>query len=315
MANNRICNLLNIKYPIFQGGMAWVADADLAAAVSEAGGLGIIGSGSMEKEHLEAAIDRLRQLTDRPFGVNVMLMNPAVDDLAELVIEKQIPVVTTGAGSPAKYMEAWLAAGIKVIPVVASATQAERMERIGATAVVAEGGEAGGHVGEVNSMVLTPSVVDRVKVPVLAAGGIADGRGLAAALMLGAEGVQVGTRFICATESPAHANYKAAVVKAKEVDSVVTGRAGGHPVRSLKSPLQRKLLAMEKEGASTAAADALAVGSLRIAMQTGDKSTGSFMAGQAAGLVRKEAPCAEIIQAMVKEARELLAGSIKEDLL
>lgn len=312
---NRICSLLNIEYPVIQGGMAWVADAELAAAVTSAGGLGIIGSGSMDVPALGAAIERCRRLTDGVFGVNIMMMNPVVDDLARLVIDMGVKVVTTGAGSPARLMPAWLEAGITVIPVVASAAQAKRMEQIGASAVVAEGCEAGGHIGEVTSLVLTPSVADAVSIPVVAAGGIADGRGVAAAFMLGAEGVQIGTRFICSNESTAHEQYKAMILKAKEVDSVVTGRSGGHPVRSLKSPLQRRILKMEREGLSDAELEALAIGSLRRAKVDGDRNGGSFMAGQSAGLVRHTAGCRDIILELMTEAAAVMAAQTERGLI
>lgn len=304
---NRICKLLNIDYPILQGGMAWVADGYLAAAVSEAGGLGIIGSGSMDVATLKEAIKIAREHTNKPFGVNIMLMNPVVDELAKLVIEENIEVVTTGAGSPAKFMDDWLAANIKVIPVVASASQAKRMEKIGAIAVVAEGQEAGGHIGEVTSMVLTPSVCDQVHIPVICGGGIADGRTVAAAFCLGAEGVQVGTRFICSTESTAHINYKQMIIHSKEVDTVVTNRNTGHPVRSLKSPLQKKLLQMEKQQIDPIEAEELAIGSLRRAKVLGDKKTGSFMAGQSASLVHQILPCKDIIVELMDHAKKQIS--------
>ncbi len=295
---NRVCEQLGIQFPVIQGGMAWVADGVLAAAVSNAGGLGIIGSGAMTADLLLQQIAICRTLTNRPFGVNIMMMNPVVDELAQLVIDLKVPVITTGAGSPAKYMDAWKMANLTVMPVVASATQAKRMARIGADAIIAEGCEAGGHIGEVTTMVLTPSVVDAVDIPVIAAGGIADARGVQAAFALGAEGVQVGTRFIASTEATCHSNYKEQVVKAKDVDTVVTARSTGHPVRSLKSPLQRRLFDLEKSGASPEEMEKMALGSLRRAKVDGDIQNGSFMAGQSAALVKTILSCSDIIQTL-----------------
>ncbi len=295
---NRVCEQLGIQFPVIQGGMAWVADGVLAAAVSNAGGLGIIGSGAMTADLLLQQIAICRTLTNRPFGVNIMMMNPVVDELAQLVIDLKVPVITTGAGSPAKYMDAWKMANLTVMPVVASATQAKRMARIGADAIIAEGCEAGGHIGEVTTMVLTPSVVDAVDIPVIAAGGIADARGVQAAFALGAEGVQVGTRFIASTEATCHSNYKEQVVKAKDVDTVVTARSTGHPVRSLKSPLQRRLFDLEKSGASPEEMEKMALGSLRRAKVDGDIQNGSFMAGQSAALVKTVLSCSDIIQTL-----------------
>ncbi|MGI6545805.1 MAG: nitronate monooxygenase [Fastidiosipilaceae bacterium] len=312
--NNRICDLLDLQYPLIQGGMAWVADAPLAAAVSNAGGLGVIGSGSMTVDLLVEQIREVRSLTDKPFGVNLMMLNPCVNELAQLMIEKQVPVVTTGAGSAGKFISLWKEAGIVVIPVVASVTQAKRQEQLGADAVVAEGNEAGGHIGEQTTMVLTPQVVDAVDIPVLCAGGIADGRAVAAAYMLGAEGVQVGTRFIASTECTAHDNYKQMLIRARDVDSVVTGRSGGHPVRSLRSKLQRKLLAMEKDGAGAQEMEELSLGSLRKAKIDGDLNEGSFMAGQVAGLVKEVLPCADIIQELFSEAEQVIRTKMKEGL-
>ncbi|HOO61290.1 MAG TPA: nitronate monooxygenase, partial [Bacillota bacterium] len=294
MFDGRVAKLLGTKYPIIQGGMAWVADANLAAAVSNAGGLGLIGSGAMDRNLLKEQIDICKKLTDKPFGVNIMLMNPHADDLAQLLIEEKVAVVTTGAGSPGKYVEAWKAAGIVVIPVVASTGLAKRMESLGVDAVVAEGCEAGGHIGELTTMVLVPQVADSVSIPVLAAGGIADGRGLAAAKMLGANGAQIGTRFLVARECTIHQNYKDVVLKSRDIDSRVTGRSGGHPVRSVKTPLVAEMLKMEKEGATFEEMEAMTVGSLRKAVKDGNVKEGSFMAGQIAGMINKEQAAAEI---------------------
>ncbi|HPE38221.1 MAG TPA: enoyl-[acyl-carrier-protein] reductase FabK [Bacillota bacterium] len=301
MFDGRVAKLLGTKYPIIQGGMAWVADANLAAAVSNAGGLGLIGSGAMDRNLLKEQIDICKKLTDKPFGVNIMLMNPHADDLAQLLIEEKVAVVTTGAGSPGKYVEAWKAAGIVVIPVVASTGLAKRMESLGVDAVVAEGCEAGGHIGELTTMVLVPQVADSVSIPVLAAGGIADGRGLAAAKMLGANGAQIGTRFLVARECTIHQNYKDVVLKSRDIDSRVTGRSGGHPVRSVKTPLVAEMLKMEKEGATFEEMEAMTVGSLRKAVKDGNVKEGSFMAGQIAGMINKEQTAAEILQELSDE--------------
>lgn len=301
MFDGRVAKLLGTKYPIIQGGMAWVADANLAAAVSNAGGLGLIGSGAMDRNLLKEQIDICKKLTDKPFGVNIMLMNPHADDLAQLLIEEKVAVVTTGAGSPGKYVEAWKAAGIVVIPVVASTGLAKRMESLGVDAVIAEGCEAGGHIGELTTMVLVPQVADSVSIPVLAAGGIADGRGLAAAKMLGANGAQIGTRFLVARECTIHQNYKDVVLKSRDIDSRVTGRSGGHPVRSVKTPLVAEMLKMEKEGATFEEMEAMTVGSLRKAVKDGNVKEGSFMAGQIAGMINKEQTAAEILQELSDE--------------
>jgi enoyl-[acyl-carrier protein] reductase II len=310
MSRTSICELLGIEYPLLQGGMAWAADACLAAAVSNGGGLGLIAAGSMPPELLRQEIRRARQLTDRPFGVNIMLMSPHVHGLAEVVREERVPVVTTGAGSPGKYIEYWKAAGIKVIPVLASVAQARRMENLGADAVVTEGMEAGGHIGELTTFVLVPQVVDAVSIPVIAAGGIADGRGVAAALMLGAAGVQLGTRFLVSHECTVHENYKRMVIKARDIDTTVTGRSGGHPVRTLKNKLARRLLEMEKEGATFEQFETISVGSLRKAVQEGNIDEGSFMAGQSAGLVTRAQPAAEIIRELFTEAADLLGDRL-----
>lgn len=306
MNNNRICKLLGIDYPIMQGGMAWVANATLAAAVSNAGGLGLIAAGAMPPDVLRAEIRKAVQLTGRPFGVNIMLMNPQADEMAQVVIEEGVAVVTTGAGSPGKYIAQWKAAGIKVIPVIASVAYAKRMENLGADAIVAEGTEAGGHIGESTTMVLIPQVVDAVSIPVIAAGGIADGRGIAAALMLGASGVQVGTRFLVSEECTIHDHYKQMVMKARDIDTQVTGRSGGHPVRVLKNKLSRSLIEMEKKGATFDEMEAITVGSLRKAVLEGNMEEGSFMAGQSAGLVNCIQPAAQIIREMFAEADVLL---------
>ena len=309
MVKTKICELLDIEYPIFQGGMAWIADADLAAAVSNAGGLGIISAMNANAEWLKSQIDKARSLTDKPFGVNIMLMSPCADDIAQLVIDEEIPIITTGAGTPEKYMDAWKAAGIKVIPVVASVALARRMERCGADAVVAEGCESGGHVGETTSMALVPQVVDAVEIPVIGAGGVGDGRGIAAMFMLGAEAVQMGTRFVVSKESQVHPNYKERIIKAKDIDSVVTGRATGHPVRTLRNQVTREYLKKEQEGASFEELEMMTVGGLRRAVQEGDVKKGSVMSGQIAGMIKKEQTCKEMIQELMSEADALLGGS------
>lgn len=305
-----LCELLGIDYPVVQGGMAWVANACLAAAVSNAGGLGLVAAGSMNAELLRREIKLTREQTDRPFGVNIMLMNPEVDALAEVVREEKVPVVTTGAGSPGKYIQAWKDTGMKVIPVVASVAYAKRMEKLGADAVVAEGTEAGGHIGDLTTMVLVPQIVDAVGIPVIAAGGIADGRGVAAALMLGARGVQVGTRFLACNECCIHENYKQLVVKARDIDTLVTGRSGGHPVRTLKNRFARRLIEMEKQGATFEELELIMVGSLRRAVQEGNLDEGSFMAGQSAGLVTKCQSASEIVCSLFTEAQALLGDRL-----
>jgi enoyl-[acyl-carrier protein] reductase II len=302
----RITELLGIQYPVIQGGMAWVAEGRLAAAVSNAGGLGLIGAANAPVEVVRDYIHTAKELTDKPFGVNIMLMSPYADDIAKLVIEEEIPVVTTGAGTPEKYMKDWKAAGIKVIPVVASVAYARRMERCGADAVVAEGTESGGHIGSTTTMVLVPQVVDAVSIPVIAAGGIADGRGFAAAVMLGAEGVQMGTRFVVSDESIVHDAYKDRILKAKDIDSVVTGRTTGHPVRSLRNQVTRKYLKMEQEGASFEELESMTIGGLRKAVVEGDFANGSVMAGQIAGMVSKRQSCKEMVEEIMAEAKELL---------
>ena len=302
----KITELLGIQYPIIQGGMAWVADYHLAAAVSDAGGLGLIGAASMPGEVLRAQIQEAKKLTDKPIGVNVMLLSPYVDEVAQIVVDEGIKVVTTGAGNPSKYMKLWKEAGIKVIPVVASVALAKLMERAGADAVVAEGTESGGHIGAATTMTLVPQVVDAVSIPVIAAGGIGDGRGIAAAMMLGAEGVQMGTRFCVAKECIAHDNYKQKILKAKDIDSEVTGRSHGHPIRSLRNPMTKEYLRLEKEGASFEELEHLTLGSLRNAVVDGDVKMGTVMAGQIAGMIKEEQTCAEMIQEMMDQAKGLL---------
>lgn len=309
MIRTPICEMLGIRYPIFQGGMAHVSDGRLAAAVSEAGGLGIISAMSRDGAYLTEQIQLARSLTDKPFGVNIMLMSPFIDEVAETVAREKVAVVTTGAGNPSKYMETWLAAGIKVIPVVAASAMAKMMERTGACAVIAEGGESGGHIGEVTTMALVPQVVDAVSIPVLAAGGIADGRGIAAAFMLGAVGVQVGTRFLVAKECGIHQNYKDMVLKASDISTIVTGRKLGHPVRSLKNPLTRKYAKAEYTDLPEEDLEKMTVGALRRAAVEGDEKEGCFLAGQIAGLVKKEQTAAEIIGEMFTEAERILGGA------
>ena len=302
----RVTELLGTKYPIIQGGMAWVAEYHLAAAVSNAGGLGIIGAGSAPGEVVREQIKKAKELTDKPFGVNVMLMNPNADEVAQVIVEEGIKVVTTGAGNPAKYMQMWKDAGIKVIPVVASVALAKLMERAGADAVVAEGMEAGGHIGSATTMTMVPQIVDAVDIPVIAAGGIGDGRGFAAAMMLGAEGVQMGTRFCVATEAITHANYKDKIIKAKDIDSEVTGMSHGHPVRVIRNKMTREYIKLEKEGASFEELEYLTLGTLRKAVMDGDVTNGTVMAGQIAGLISKEQTCQEMIEEIMSEAKALL---------
>lgn len=302
----KITKLLGIKYPIIQGGMAWVAEYHLAAAVSNAGGLGIIGAASAPAEVVREQIRKTKELTDKPFGVNVMLMNPNAEEVAKVVIEEGVKVVTTGAGNPGKFMEAWKVAGVKVIPVVASVAMAKMMEKAGADAVVAEGTESGGHIGSATTMTLVPQVVDAVNIPVIAAGGIADGRGFAAAMMLGAEAVQMGTRFVVAKESIVHANYKEKVIKAKDIDSVITGTSTGHPVRQIRNQMTKEYLKLEKEGASLEELEYLTLGALRKAVIDGDVVNGTLMAGQIAGLISKEMTCQEMIEEIMAQAKVLL---------
>jgi len=302
----RLTELLGIEHPIIQGGMAWTATAELVAAVSNAGGIGIIGAGQMPTEVLRGEIRRAKELTDKPFGVNLMLLTPHIDELVAMVIEEGVDAVTTGAGNPAKYMEALKAAGIKVLTVVPSVALAKRMESIGADAVIGEGMEAGGHIGDLTTLVLIPQLVDAVTIPVIAAGGIADGRGVAAAFALGAEGVQVGTRFMCAEECTIHPDIKAQVIKAKDRDTVVTGRSTGHPVRVLKNKLSRQIMELDRAN-KPEEIEALGAGKLALAMRSGDTEMGSLMAGQAAALVCEIQPAAEIVTQMLAEAHAVMA--------
>ena len=306
-----VTELLGIEYPIIQGGMAWVAEYHLAAGVSNAGGLGLIGAASAPAEWVREQIREAKKLTDKPFGVNIMLISPYAEDVAKVVAEEGVKVVTTGAGSPEKYMKMWKEAGIKVIPVVASVALARRMERCGADALVAEGCEAGGHIGESTTMVLVPQIVDAVSIPVIAAGGIADGRGIAAAFMLGAKGVQMGTHFVVTDESQVHENYKERIIKAKDIDSRVTGRTTGHPVRALRNDMTKKYIELENAGAGFEELEKLTLGGLRKAVVEGDVKNGSVMAGQIAGMVKKEQPAAEIVQEIAAEAEALLKGAAK----
>lgn len=302
----KVTELLQIEYPIIQGGMAWVAEHHLAAAVSVAGGFGLIGAASAPPEIVREEIRKAKELTNKPFGVNIMLLNPNADEVAKIVVEEGIQAVTTGAGNPEKYMPMWKEAGVKVIPVVASVAMAKRMERYGADAVVAEGMEAGGHIGNQTTMALIPQIVDAVNIPVIAAGGIGDGRGVAASFMLGAEGVQMGTRFVVADESIVHDNYKDRIVKAKDIDSVVTGQSTGHPVRCLRNQMTKEYIKKEQEGVPFEELERMTLGSLRKAVMDGDILNGTVMAGQIAGLVSKRQSCKEILQEIMTEAEKLL---------
>lgn len=309
MIKTPICDLLGINYPIFQGGMAWIADGKLAAAVSEGGGLGIIAAGNASADYVRAQIHIVRELTQKPFGVNVMLMSPSVNEVAAMLAEEQVPVITTGAGNPGKHMKLWLAAGCKVIPVVASVAMAKLMTRLGAAALIAEGGESGGHVGDLTTMVLVPQVCDATTLPVLAAGGIADGRGIAAAFMLGACGVQVGTRFLVAKECSVHPTYKEKILKASDIATITTGKRLGHPVRSLKTPFSRDYAKAEFSPISDEDLAGRATGALRLAAKEGDVEHGCFLAGQVAGMIHREQPAAEIIQEMFAQAEPILKGA------
>ena len=308
MRKTAICDLLGIEYPVIQGGMAWVAEHNLAAAVSNAGGLGIIAAANAPYEYVRDEIRKTKELTDRPFGVNIMLLSPHAEDVARVVVEEKVPVVTTGAGNPGTYMKQWKEAGIKVIPVVASVAMAKRMQRCGADALVAEGTEAGGHIGENTTMVLVPQVVDAVEIPVIAAGGIADGRGIAAAFMLGAEGVQIGTRFVVTEEAQVHENYKECILKARDIDSRVTGRSTGHPVRALRNKMTKENLEKEQAGATFEELEHLTLGGLRRAVVDGDVQSGSVMAGQIAGMIKEKLTCQEVIQKLVSQTDELIGG-------
>lgn len=302
MIRTSICGLLGIKYPILQGGMAWVGTAELAAAVSNAGGLGIIGAGNAPGDYVRSEIRKVKELTGKPFGVNIMLLSPFIDEVIDIVCEERVPIITTGAGNPGKYIARFKRIGTKVIPVVSAVALAKKMEKEGADAVIAEGTEAGGHVGELTTMALVPQVIDAVNIPVIAAGGIADGRGLVSALALGAQGVQMGTVFVCASECTVHENYKLAIMKSGDRGTVVTGRATGHPVRILKNKLAREFDKLEKANAEPEEYEKLGVGRLRAAVVDGDVDYGSVMAGQISGLVKESKPAKDIIEDMVNEA-------------
>ena len=306
MIRSRICDMLGIQYPVFQGGMAWVADASLAAAVSNAGGLGLISSINAGTDAVRADIRKCKELTDKPFGVNIMLQAPNAGEIAQMVVEEGVKIVTTGAGSPAQYMPMWKEAGIKVIPVIASVALALKMQAAGADAVVAEGAESGGHVGELHTMPLVPQVVDAVDIPVIAAGGICDGRGAAAAFMLGADAIQVGTRFLSAAECNVHPEYKEKILKATDISTIVTGKTLGHPVRSLKTPFSKTFARMESDpSVSSEEVMAFGSGSLRRAVQEGDPN-GSYMAGECAGMVRRIEPAKDIVEDLMSGAEKVL---------
>ena len=306
MFKTRITDILNIKHPILQGGMAWVATHELAAAVSEAGGLGIIGAGNAPPEVIKEEIRKLRELTDKPFGVNIMLISPFAEAIVGIVCDEKVPVVTTGAGSPGKYIEKLKEHNVKIIPVVPTVSLARRLEREGVDALIVEGTEAGGHIGELTTMALVPQIVDAVNIPVIAAGGIGDGRGFLAALSLGAEGVQMGTRFVCSEESKVHLNYKEAIIKSKDRDALVTGRSTGYPVRALKNKFTKEFLDLEKSGKPFEELEKLGSGRLQLATIKGDKDKGSFMAGQISGMINDIKPCKEIIEDIVFSAEKKL---------
>ncbi len=306
MIKSEICEMLGIKYPVFQGGMAWIADGKLAAAVSEGGGLGIIAAGNAPGDYVRKQIRIAKSLTDKPIGVNIMLLSPFADEVAQIVIEERAEVVTTGAGNPSKYMASWKEAGILVIPVVASVALAKLMTRLGASALIAEGGESGGHVGELTTMVLVPQICDATKLPVIAAGGIADGRGVAAAFMLGARGVQMGTRFLSAEECSIHPTYKEKIIKASDLCTMVTGKRLGHPVRSLRTQFAREYAKAEYGGMPDKDLEELGTGALRLAVQEGDMKKGCFLSGQIAAMVKQEQPAAEIIKEVMEEAEPVL---------
>ena len=312
MLKTKITEMLGIRHPLFQGGMAWVADAKLAAAVSNAGGLGLIGAAAAPGDVVQAMIREAKSLTDKPFGVTVMLLSPFADDVARICAEEKVAVVTTGAGNPGKYMDMWKGVDIKVIPVVASAALAKRMERAGADAVIAEGCESGGHIGELTTMALVPQVADAVSVPVIAAGGIADGRGVAAAFALGAQAVQCGTVFVCAEESPACDVYRRQIIDAKDTDTIVTGREGGAPIRSIKTKFTRRLLKMENQNVDRVEFEKAAAGSLRKAVQDGNLDEGTFMAGQISGLVKAVEPAQAIVDRLMREGEELMKNLFSE---
>lgn len=308
MIKTPICDILDIKYPVFQGGMAWIADAELAAAVSNGGGLGIISAMNANAEYVIGEVRKAKELTDKPFGVNVMLLSPFADEVAESLAKEKVPVITTGAGNPTKYMKMWLEAGIKVIPIVPSIAMTKLVTRAGATAVIAEGGESGGHIGELTTMVLVPQVCDNTDLPVIAAGGIADGRGFAASVMLGAQGVQMGTRFLVAEECGVHEVYKEKILKANDISTMTTGKRLGHPLRSLKTPFAREFFKAEYSDMNDEELEKFGVGSVRLAAVEGDAKKGSFLAGQVAGMVAKKQPAAEIIKDVMTEAEEILSG-------
>ena len=311
MIKTEICDLIGIDYPIFQGGMAWISDAKLAAAVSNGGGLGIISAMNADADYLRKELKTVRELTDKPFGVNVMLMSPFADEVAELVAQEKVPVVVTGAGNPKKYMERWIEAGVKVIPVVASVGMAKLTTKAGATAIIAEGGESGGHVGELTTMALVPQICDATELPVIAAGGIGDGRGIAAAFMLGAVGVQLGTRFLLAEECSVHPNYKKKVLKANDIATMTTGKRLGHPVRGIKNQFAKDYLKAEYSDMPDDELEKLGNGSLYRAAVAGDEKTGSFLAGQIAGMLTREQPAAEMITEMFDEAEKILRGALQ----
>ena len=306
MIKSAICEMLGIEYPVFQGGMAWIADGKLAAAVSGGGGLGIIAAGNAPGDYVRQQIQIARSITDKPIGVNIMLLSPFADDVAKVIIEEKVEVVTTGAGNPSKYIKDWLAAGIKVIPVVASVAMAKLMTRLGASALIAEGGESGGHVGELTTMVLVPQICDATTLPVIAAGGIADGRGVAASFMLGACGVQMGTRFLSAEECTIHPAYKEKILKATDLCTMVTGKRLGHPVRSLRTPFPQEYAKAEYSGIPDDELEKLAEGKLRMAVQQGDIQNGCFLSGQIAAMVKQEQPAAKIVQQVIEEAEQIL---------
>lgn len=310
MIRSEICEMLGIRYPVFQGGMAWIADGKLAGAVSEGGGLGIIAAGNAPGAYVKEQIRLARSLTKAPIGVNIMLLSPFAAEVAQVVAEERVEVVTTGAGDPAAYMRLWHRAGIRVIPVVASVAMAKKMTRLGASALIAEGGESGGHVGELTTMVLVPQVCDATTLPVIAAGGIADGRGVAACFMLGACGVQMGTRFLSAAECAIHPVYKEKILKATDLCTMVTGKRLGHPVRSLRTPFARSYEKAEYGGMPDAELEALATGALRLAVQEGDSERGCFLSGQAAAMVRREQPAADIVREVMEEAEPLLQEAV-----
>ncbi len=311
MIKSEICEILGIEYPVFQGGMAWIADGKLAAAVSNGGGLGIIAAGNAPADYVREQIKIAKSLTDKPIGVNIMLMSPFADDIAKVTIEENVEVVTTGAGNPSKYMKEWKEAGIKVIPVVASVAMAKLMTRLGATALIAEGGESGGHVGELTTIVLVPQICDATNLPVIAAGGIADGRGVAAAFMLGAQGVQLGTRFLSAFECNIHPTYKEKILKATDLCTMVTGKRLGHPVRSLRTQFARDYQKAEYGGMPDEELENLAIGALRLAVQEGNNEKGCFLSGQCAAMVKREQSAAEIVKEIMEEAEPILRGAEK----